>query len=183
LFFVLFVVGFHCLSRKVKGGKLLVTVKGVNTSSVDGKVVHKDETVEAKDGCLCHVLFDDSIFPFRVEEVKSASATASNKRARREECKYGASCYRKNPEHLEEFSHPWDKAESAAFAEPAAKKAAPAPPSPSKKAVVAEAKKSDAPAASGKKSETDTKKSELAKRIMQIGKHKGKSFAQIIQGL
>jgi hypothetical protein len=46
------------------------------------------------------------------------------KRPRKEPCKYGASCYQKNPDHLERFSHPGrdDDSPSDAFVQPVAKK-------------------------------------------------------------
>jgi hypothetical protein len=40
--------------------------------------------------------------------TSSKSSTAASKKSRRTHCSYGELCYRKNPEHRKEYSHPGD---------------------------------------------------------------------------
>jgi hypothetical protein len=74
-----------------------------------------------------------------IDDDDDGASTASSSSSTKPVCKYGPSCYRKNEDHLEQFSHPWADAEAAPAPAPKpVKKAAPAP-APEPAPVVAEA--------------------------------------------
>eukprot|EP01122_Echinamoeba_exundans_P011382 TRINITY_DN4509_c0_g1_i1.p1 TRINITY_DN4509_c0_g1~~TRINITY_DN4509_c0_g1_i1.p1 ORF type:complete len:688 (-),score=174.07 TRINITY_DN4509_c0_g1_i1:97-2139(-) len=74
-----------------------------------------------------------------IDDDDSSAPAASSSSSSKPVCKYGPACYRKNEDHLEQFSHPWADAESAPAPAPASKPAKKHVPAPQPVPVVVEA--------------------------------------------